>query len=308
VYEEADGSIAGFLGIVPRRVTINGRRYHAAISSQFVVEPSTHGGIVALRLARAFLDGPQDLSISDEANDTSRKIWEGLGGTTSLLHSLYWTRPLRPARLALLMLRRRPRLWPIAMAAAPLVPVIDAIAAAMAARLFAQPAPDISWADDLTARTILACLPRCTRAGWLRVEYDERTLGWTLEQARRRRRTGSVLTTVVRQGERVVGWFVYHLDDERVVSVLQMAAEPARIGELLDQLFSHAARHRAIAVSGRVDPCYLQALTDRYCLLHRRGPWVLVHSRYPELLRPFHTGDAWFSRLDGEWCLGYGSG
>ncbi len=59
-----------------------------------------HAGIVAVRLARAFLEGPQDLSISDEASDVARKIWEGLGGTTALLRSLHWTRPLRPATLA----------------------------------------------------------------------------------------------------------------------------------------------------------------------------------------------------------------
>ena len=49
----------------------------------------------------------------------------------------------------------------------------------------------------------------------------------------------------------------------------------------------------------------VQALTDRYCLLHRRGPWVLVNARHPELLRPFETGEASFTRFDGEWCLGF---
>ena len=101
VFQDHDGRIVGFVGIVPRRIAIAGRHYHAAISSQFIVDPSTHVALVALRLAKAYLDGPQDLSIADEANDVSRKIWEGLGGTTALLLSMYWTRALRPAQLGL---------------------------------------------------------------------------------------------------------------------------------------------------------------------------------------------------------------
>jgi hypothetical protein len=33
------------------------------------------------------------------------------------------------------------------------------------------------------------------------------------------------------------------------------------------------------------------------------GPWVLVHARDPEFVRAFEHGDAFFSRLEGEWCL-----
>lgn len=305
VYEEADGTIAGFLGVVARRMTLNGRPYQAAISSQFAVAPRPHASLVALRLAKAFLEGPQDLSISDEANDTSRKIWEGLGGATSLLHSLYWTRPLRPARLAVSMVRARPGLAPLALAAIPLTVVIDALATRIRHSQLYQAAPDVSAADDLNERTILACLPRCTRAGSLRVDYDEGTLAWLLDSARRRARGGSLRATVVRKDERVIGWYLYHLDRDRIACVLHIASETARIREVLDHLFYQASQQGAIAAAGRVDPRYLQALTDRYCLLHRRGPWVLLKSRHPELLRSFETGDAYFSRLDGEWCLGF---
>lgn len=305
VFQEDGGAIAGFLGVVPRQVTVNGRRFQAALSTQFAVAPSAHAGLVALRLARAFLEGPQDLSISDEANDTSRRIWEGLGGTTSVLHSLYWTRPLRPAALTLSILRGRPRLAPFAFAAAPLAPAIDAIATRIARRELCESSPDVTATEDLGVRTMLACLRRCTRPGWLRVEYDERTLGWTIDRAKRRRAAGSFRALVVRKGDRVIGWFVYHLDRDRIANVLQIAAEGAHTRDVLEQLFCHAARLGAIAVSGRLDPPHLQALTDAHCVLHRRGPWVLLNTKHAELIRSFETGDAWFSRLDGEWCLGY---
>ncbi|HSL20184.1 MAG TPA: hypothetical protein VK886_01520 [Vicinamibacterales bacterium] len=305
VHEDEDGSIAGFLGVVSRPMTMNGRRFQAAISSQFVVAPCGHAGLIALRLARAFLEGPQDLAISDEANDTSRRIWEGLGGSTSLLHSLYWTRPLRPARLAVAMLRRRVRLAPLAVTAAPFAPFLDAIAMRVARRELGGASPDVSSAEELTERTVLACLPRCTRPGTLRVEYDERTLAWSFEHAKRRAGSGAFHAASVRKGERVVGWYLYCVDAEHVAQVVQIAAEPLRVHDVLDQLFAQAARDGANAVSGRVDPSQLQALTDRHCLLHRRGPWVLVSTKHPDLLRSFQTGEACFSRLDGEWCLGF---
>ena len=303
VYEDDDGSIAGFLGVVPRRMTMNGRRIVAAVSSQFVVAPTNRAGLVALRLASAFFGGPQDLSISDEANDTSRRIWEGLGGTTALWHSLYWTRPLRPARFAVSMFERRPGLARLARAAAIAAPLADAIAARTP---YGAPAAagDGVAAEALTGRTMLEGLPRCGRGG-LRADYDERTLAWLFALARQRKRTGALRATVVRHRDRVVGWYLYHLEVDRTAMVLQIAAEPGRNGLVLDHLFSQAYGDSAIAVSGRVDARDVQALTDRYCVLHRRGPWVLVNARQPELLRPFETGEASFTPFDGEWCLGF---
>jgi hypothetical protein len=303
VYEEEDGSIAGFLGVVPRRMTMNGRPIVAAVSSQFIVAPTTRAGLVALRLASAFFNGPQDLSISDEANDTSRRIWEGLGGTTALWHSLYWTRALRPARFAVSMFQQRSGLARLARAAAPFAPLADAIAARTP---YGAPAAtdDGGGSETLTGGTMLASLPRCARGG-LRVDYDERTLAWLLALARQRKRTGALRATVVRHRDRVAGWYLYHLEADRTATVLQIAAEPGRTGHVLDHLFSQAFSDGAIAVSGRVDARDVQALTDRYCVLHRRGPWVLVNARQPELLRPFETGDASFTPFDGEWCLGF---
>jgi hypothetical protein len=305
VYEDDDERIVGFLGVVPRRMTMNGRRFQAAISSQFVVDPATHVGLVAVRLARAFLEGPQDLSISDEANDIARKIWEGLGGTTALLRSLHWTRPLRPAQLAVAMLRGRPRLAPLAVAAGPLARTLDAMATRIPHSHFHQSRPEGSSAESLTEEAMLSYVPEPARAGSLHVEYDERTLHWLLEQARQRKAGGSLHAAAVRSQKGIIGWYLYHLDRDRIANVLQTAAGPTAICDVLDHLFYESSEHGAIAAAGRVEPRYLQALSDRYCLFHRRGPWMLLNTRQSDLLRSFETGDAFFSRFDGEWCLGY---
>src|SRR5687768_10097627 len=179
VYEEHDGRITGFVGLVPRRVAIDGRQYHAAVSSQFIVDPASHVGLVALRLAKAYLDGPQDLSIADEANDVSQKLWEGLRGTTSRLLSIHWTRPLRPAQLATSCLKERRGLGPLAIAARPFAAAADALATRLPGSQFRQSQPEGST-EDLTIDTVLTCGRDFRSATDLYVEYDQQTLHWLL--------------------------------------------------------------------------------------------------------------------------------
>jgi hypothetical protein len=304
VYQEDDGRLTGFLGVVPRAMTMNGQRLQAAVSSRFVVDPAAHVGVVAVQLAKAFLEGPQDLSIAAEADDLARKIWEGLGGTTSLLHSLHWTRPLRPARLMLSMMRGRPHLVPVALAVAPLAAMIDALLVRMRDSQFYQGTPQGSSADHLTAEALASRLPELAGQGSLRVVYDDETFRWLIERARQRRASG-LHAAVIRKRHRVIGWYLYCLDPDRIASVLQIAADAPAMPDVLDQLFHQARQHGALAVAGRLEPRFLQSLSDKFAFFHRRGPWVLLDSKRPELLRSFESGDACFSRLDGEWSTAF---
>jgi hypothetical protein len=301
VYEDG-GRVSGFLGLVPRRVVVGGQRFRAVVSSQFVVEPQGPVGLVALRLAKAYLEGPQDLSIADEANEVSRRIWEGLGGRTASLLSLYWTRPLRPARLALSLLRGRRNLGPLAVAARPVAAVVDALAARLPASPLRQVPPPAA-AEELRAPAANAHAQALHAADAMRVDYDDRTFQWLLDRVAALNSNDRVLQALLRRGERVIGWYVCRLDRGGVAHVLQLTASPAAVGDVLDHLFHAAWRAGAAAVSGRLDPRFLQALSDRHCLFHRRGPWVMVKTSRPELLQSFQAGSACLSPLDGEWPL-----
>lgn len=302
VYQEGDGKIVGFVGVVPRRVSLNGQSLLAAVSSQFVVDPASRTSLVGVRLVKAFLGGPQDLSIADEATDVARRIWEGFGGATSLLYSIHWTRPVRPARLALSFLRRRGSLAPIAWVGGPLTRTVDALATRIPRSHFYQSMPRVS-ADDLSEETFMAFLPEFAGVCSLRMEYDDRTFRWLLERANQRKGSGLLQKVVTRNGQKILGWYIYHLDREGIADVLQIAAHPSSIHEVLDHLFYQAWRQGAVAATGRLEPRFVQALSDRYCLFHRRGPWMLVNAKKPEYLQPFERGDAFISRLDGEWSL-----
>lgn len=302
VYQEHDGRIVGFVGLVPRRVSIDGRHFRALVSSQFIVDPTSHVGLVALRLAKAYLEGPQDLSIADEANDVSRKIWEGLGGTTALLLSLYWTRPLRPARLALSCLRQRRGFAALAAAGGPLAIVADTLAARVPGSHFRQSEPSAD-AETLHGRTALAHAPEFCDPMSLRVDYDDRTFQWLLDRIVHGTPGGRPLNAVVKNGSKILGSYIAHLDRGGVADVAQLVASHSSIHEVLDHLFYHAWQQGAVSVTGRMDPRFMQALSDKYCLFHRRGPWVLIKANKPELRHAFQTGATSFSRFDGEWSL-----
>jgi len=180
--------------------------------------------------------------------------------------------------------------------------IVDGLAARIPQSHFRQCAPQVR-ADDLCAQTVLAHMPEFSGGTSLRVEYDERTFQWLLDRAASRTPDGRLVKAVVTSGPRILGWYICHLGGDGIAEALHVTATPASIHEVLDHLFYTAWQHGALAVTGRMEPRFVQALSDKYCLFHRRGPWVLIKAREPELRRSFETGDVCFSRLDGEWSL-----
>ena len=156
---EEDGRMAGFAGVVPRRMAFRGRPIRVAVGCQFMVDPNRRHGLTALQLARAALSGPQDLFIADGANELSRQILTGLGGITPLLYNLHWTRPLRPARYALSLLEERGALPPaLTLPARPLGALVDALAARLRPNRLHREEVELRE-DPLDAAAMLAHLP-----------------------------------------------------------------------------------------------------------------------------------------------------
>jgi hypothetical protein len=190
----------------------------------------------------------------------------------------------------------------VAAAVRPAAVVADAVIARVSGSHFRQSAPSTSG-ESICGQPDHAtdfCPPT-----ELRVEHDERTFQWLLDRAANRTVGGRLLSTVVKSGSTVLGWYIAHLDADGVADVAQLAAKPSTIHAVLDHLFYDAWRQGAVSVTGRLDPRFMQALSDKYCLFHRRGPWVLIKANRPELLHALQTGGACVSRFDGEWSLRY---
>ena len=288
VYQR-EGRILGFLGVMPRRMQFHGTPLLAAVCSQFVVDPAERGQAGLQMLKRCFA-GDQDLSITDEAADCTRKIWEWCGGTTALPYSMHWIRPLRPAQAAL------PRFL------SPLARAVDAIATKATGRF--RSAPPLGSREALDEETLLGCLTDVSSRCAIGPSYDATSVRWVLARAHRHADRGTVRALAVKdESHAIIGWCIYHARRGGRGEVFQIAAQPRQHRDVFDHLIDDAWQQGVTVLSGRFEPAFAPQLSEHGCLVYRRGYWTLVHSKRPELCHALQRGDAFFTRLEGEWCL-----
>jgi hypothetical protein len=306
---ESDGKVVGFQALLPRPMRFNGRTLKVAVSCQFMVDPDKRHGLTALQLLKRCFAGPQDLTLADGANEIAQRIWVGLGGQCSLLYSLHWTRPLRPASFALSKLRRRGAL-PTALqfAVHPVARWIDAASARLPPNRFHRSAVELTD-EPLKPAQMLACLPEVTAGYALQPVYDEQSFAWLVDQTARKKRHGKLrLRAVFDDQRRLIGWYLYYLRRGALGEVVQVAALNGRCNDVLQRLLLDAWRQGATALRGRLDPRFAQELSDRHCWLRREGSFTLFHSRHADVTAAIHRGDAFLSRLEGEWWLRFVAG
>ncbi len=140
----------------------------------------------------------------------------------------------------------------------------------------------------------------------LRPTYHAGSLKWLLELLARENADAPLRGIIVRaaSGE-TVGGYLYYGHATGFGEVVQIVARPTSVEAVLDHLFIDAYRHGLVAVSGQLDPPFLNALAARHCLFNRGdGSWLLFHAKDPDLAAAIHRGDALLTRLDAEWWIG----
>lgn len=301
---EVDGRICGAYMALPRPMLWRGRPIRVAVGCQIMVDPNQRHSLIALQLAKALLSGPQDLTLADGSSREARRLWTGIGGTSPPLYSLHWTRPLRPARYALSLLEERAGFRRgLALAASPLCAAADAVAGRLPQNRFFRAATELTE-DALDPVAMLARLPDALRGYSLQPVYDAHSLAWLLDQAARKTRHGTLRARAVRDGaQRLLGWYLYYLHPGGAGEVVQVAASDEAFDPVLGMLLADAWRHGAAAVRGRLDPRRVEELSGRHCWFRWDSTWTLVHSRDREIVAAIEQGDAFLSRLEGEWWL-----
>lgn len=302
VYEEPDGEVVGFHGVVERTMRWHGRPIRVAVATQLMVAPE-HRGLAGRSLVRTLFAGPQDLTLSDVANDVARRLWEGLGGRCVPDRSVSWTETIRPLRHA-----------------ANGVVMRGAGAAARAGLYLTRPllaAGDLLLADRRSPPKDLHLAPldpvamaeaadRALDRYAVRPAYTASDLGWLLTELREKRQFGTLEGAVIRgAGGTAVGWFLYYRNGGGECEVVQIMAPPTQHGPVLDLLRAHARARGAVAFTGRLDPATLPELARRRVSLQHEGPWVLFHTPHPDLAEAIRRGEAFVSRLDGEWWMSF---
>jgi hypothetical protein len=302
VYEDEHGELRGFLGVLARPMVMNGERLRAAVFQHLMVDRST---LASFQMFRALLDGPQDVSMGENAVEVVHQLWNRLGHPVSRLNSIYWRRFLRPASAAALQLKKRPKTRRLGEASWPICRGIDAVLARIPKNPLRVPPAFTPEDDELDECTMLEHLPRMMERSVLRPEYAPDTLHWLMQVLEREDRNGRLQKKIVRN-ERggIAGWYLYYLNPAGPSVVFQTAGTEKTIGAVLDHLFSHAAAHGAVELTGRIEPRYMKALFEKKCFFMPGRNWMLLHSRRSEILHAIDRGDAFLSRLEGDlWVL-----
>jgi hypothetical protein len=299
---ESDGVIAGFVGSFPFPFRLNGSRIMAVLAGNLMVDPGKRNSMAATRLLKQLFAGPQDATMTDTSTDNARKLWEALGCATIHTYSLQWFRLLRPARFsAFLATRMSSALAPLELISRPLSSAIDGLLRMPSASHFRVPESGLAD-DELTIEILLDGIDKFCREKSLVPAYDQRFLQWLLDKANEKREFGAMRKVSLYNGARsLVGWYLYYPNPGKVGQVLQCAARPRAESEVLRHLLNDALAHGSLALMGRFDPQMVRELSLLNSVFTNRGSHVQAYCKKAELIHALQSGDAFFSRLEGEW-------
>ena len=301
VARDRAGVVQGFIGVIPRPMVWKRRTIRAAISSRLVVAPDLRDPSCALRLVKHFLEGPQELSISDSASPASRRLLEACGGVTAPSRCMNWLRLLRPLSQGAAWAAEGWRLVPLVRLASPALRALDATLSALPKYPLALP-PVSSVAEAADDAALLASVEACSRTRALRPSYNSKAFSWLLDRLREDRQRGELRAAVVRRSDGALLGSSLHYARRGMAEVLQVAAAPGAAREVLLQLLHQAHREGATAVLGRFDPALADDIWSLRCTL-TRGHAAVFHSPNLELLHAILVGDAFLTATEGELFL-----
>lgn len=305
VYEDKQGEIVGFLGMITRKMLFRGECIRVRFGGNFVVDPKARSGFAAARLLEAMLAGPEGMIFTDSANDISKRLLEKVGFQLIPPLSIHWSRPLQPATYAVLALSRVMKSSFGAAAEMAGKPIAELVDKFVGSKLTSPPAPNPAISvEALDPRTLLDCIHETTKGQELQPVYEEPSLEWLLgfmEANPKRGKLRKILFRDVKRG--ILGWSLYFVRPGFFGEVVQVGATAGNISEVLTALLHDARQQGLVALHGVADYQSLAAFSDAGCFFTCRGGWALAHSNRADLIDSLLRGNSTLSRLDGEWAL-----
>ncbi|WP_245417318.1 hypothetical protein [Aminobacter sp. AP02] len=306
IHQRDDGSVSGFVGVVPLALEFEGRPLRGALCGTMMVDGHKEDPFAGARLLRAFLAGPQDISLTETANDVSTAMWRKMNAAVLPDYSLEWIRVIRPAGF---MVELAAADVSAARVFSPLARPIDAFIRRRP--IDGEPhwshftsAPKGKLVDtDVDEDELLDLIPKLAAHYPMRPAWRRETLARIIVHARRKANYGPGVRRVVRTGTgHPVGLYIYYGDRGRIGRAFQVMALPGQEGAVIDNMIAHAASNGLVALRGRTQPALLNAMLGRrFAFVHASSS--IVHARDPALIQPFLDGRAFFNGFAGEsWC------
>ncbi|WP_420412577.1 hypothetical protein [Roseibium sp.] len=309
VHETTSGDISGFLGGYAAPMIYENNPLLAAICGSFMVKDPKAEPLTAPRLMKAFLNGPQDLSLSETASEVSHTMWTKLGGITLPDYSWTWHRSLRPADFLLTTLAARsPMLRHAQSIFKPITRLVDRSV------LKRKKDDGKSWlafgkgenrsftsVESISQEEFVELFEKCTHVFSPRPAFEKSQLLDILEDAGQKAELGPMtLGKVCGKGDRSLGAIVCHSGQDGILRILQMLAIPKAEAQVLDAVLTYANELGAVSVSGRVQPNFLPEMLGRRIFLSNHNATV-VHSRNSDIVNAFKQGNGFANGLVGEY-------
>ncbi|MFB9950000.1 hypothetical protein ACFFP0_14140 [Rhizobium puerariae] len=297
VFVEGTGGISGFVGVFPARLEFQGRPLRAAFASSLMVENPRENPLAGARLVRAFLAGPQDISLTETANRTALGMWQKAGYPLDPGYSMNWLRILRPVSMGVQVLERR---FAPARLLRPFGRIADRVPPLLARMPSVPPYGGKLTFRDVTPEAFGEALLALKDFYPLRPRWDTENIGWFLGQAGQKLNFGYPEWRVGYAADnRPLAAYVYFTRPGGIGWVLQALAAPPVAGDLVDDLFAHAYELGCAGLRGAAHPWLTSALMTRRTLFHARS-FYIAHARDKALLEPVKAGQALVSGLAGE--------
>nr|CAD6426461.1 GNAT family N-acetyltransferase [Rhizobium sp. Q54] len=300
VFVGENGDVQGFVGVFPSRLELDGRPLRAAFAGSMMVEHPDRNPLAGARLLRAFLAGPQDISLTETANAVALGMWQKLALPLDTAYSLNWLRVFRPTAAAVGVVERK---FPTARILRPVAAAADALgerAGFSSLRMPAAVAGRRTAFRDATQAEFAEALLSLKDSFTLRPMWDRTALDWFTQHARQKRATGKPFWRLALspKGE-VVGCYVYFASRGGIGWLLQALCTPAIAGDLVDDLFAHADGQGCAGLRGGGHPWLTPELISRKAIFYGRA-FLVAHSKDASLLQPIRSGTALISGLAGE--------
>lgn len=304
VYENS-GEVLGFFGVTTRRMCLSGEVIRVGLAGNFVIHPKARSGVAAPGLLGAYAASNHDMLLTDSSNDISRHLFERLGFRTIPALNIHWARPLEPAQYAVYAMLRGMSSKvssSFRFVTKPVCAVVDILSHKI---VRSGPVPKTPlFAEDLSLETLLRCFSEYHKGYALWPEYDAELLRWLLKFMECAKQRGTLRGIgLCDESGKSVGWYLYYSRPGAIGEVVQVCGKPKVYKAVLEHLFQDAREQGVIALHGVAEYRRISDLSDQGCFFTCRGGWTLAHSRRDELLDILQRGDAFLSRLDGEWCL-----
>lgn len=306
VWRDSDGSINGFMGVVPRPMLYEQRQIRVAVGHRLMVpDDAPNATFVAARLVRACVGGNQDLFISDGAAEQGRRMVTAAGGVAVPQYSIRWDIPVRPLSCLLNSVSHGRKIQPLAHMVEPFARAADRLVLAKLKILRASVSDGISI-EPMNDKVLLESIEKASAKFPLRPVYDLSSLRWMLSFIGADTGRGVLNGFALRRKGRLLGSCLYYANQMGGYEVITIAGVgmPAT-RELLLSLLATAYREGATHVFGRFEPRLAEPLWELRCHLKPNpGCWTVIHSSDHRMSELVEMGKIFLSNLEAELWLG----